>query len=67
MTYDRKGTIALKEDEPALFVVFLVEGEFQIVKEKIAEDDAQILDFLEEKERNENQFIAKKVQTLRGS
>jgi CRP-like cAMP-binding protein len=66
VTYDRKGTIVLKEDEPSLFVVFLVEGEFQIVKEKIAEDDAQILDFLEGKE-SENQHIAKKVQTLRGS
>lgn len=40
VTYDRKDSIVLKEGEPPSYVIFVVEGEFQIIKEKIGEEEA---------------------------
>ena len=53
-SYDRKDIVVLKEGEPATHVVFVVDGEFQIIKQKIGEDEAQILDFLEDKKDDPN-------------
>jgi len=38
----------MKEGDPSNFVVFILEGEFEIIKERITEQDSQLLDFLDE-------------------
>lgn len=38
----------MKEGEPSNFVVFILDGEFEILKERITEQDSELLDFLDE-------------------
>jgi len=57
----------IRENELADYVVFIRDGDFQVVKERFTDEDRELLEFLDEQHLTNEQELTKKVSMLRGN